>query len=94
MMRFTLFRHAQHQTSKGTHSVPYLAKLQAESGKTRITVFLDNEVIAGFKALAAQSGKGYQTLINEALRISLSPESAPLTVEILRKILREELGAA
>jgi len=43
---------------------------------------------------AAESGKGYQTLINEALRVSLSPESAPLTAELLRKILHEELRVA
>ena len=43
---------------------------------------------------AAQSGKGYQTLINETLRGSLSPESAPLTVGTFRQILHEELRAA
>ena len=30
----------------------------------------------------------------DALRASLSPESAPLTVEMLRKVLHEELHAA
>jgi len=63
-------------------------------GKTRITIFLDDDILAEFKARATASGKGYQTLINEALRISLSPESAPVTAEILRKILHEELRAA
>lgn len=64
------------------------------TGKTRITLFLDDDVIAAFRERAAQSGKGYQTLINETLRQSLSPESAPLTAELLRKILHEELSAA
>ncbi len=67
------------------------------NGKTRITIFLDDDdddVLAGFRERAAQSGKGYQTLINETLRNSLSPESAPLTVETLRKILHEELRVA
>jgi uncharacterized protein (DUF4415 family) len=64
------------------------------TGKTRITIFLDDDVLAAFREQAAQRGKGYQTLINEALRASLSPESAPLTVELLRKILHEELRAA
>jgi uncharacterized protein (DUF4415 family) len=64
------------------------------AGKTRITIFLDDDILAAFRERAAQSGKGYQTLINEALRHSLSPESAPLTAEILRKILHEELNAA
>ena len=62
--------------------------------KTRITIFLDDEVLEAFRERAAQSGKGYQTLINEALRASLSPESAPLTVALLRQVLREERQAA
>lgn len=80
--------------AKRAHDVPHLAKLQAESGKTRITIFLDDDILSAFRGRAAQSGKGYQTLINEALRTSLSPESAPLTVATLRKILHEELRAA
>jgi uncharacterized protein (DUF4415 family) len=64
------------------------------SGKSRITIFLDDDVLAEFKERASQSGKGYQTLINEALRHSISPDSAPITVEVLRKILHEELHVA
>ncbi|MFI3223526.1 MAG: BrnA antitoxin family protein [Methylococcaceae bacterium] len=64
------------------------------SGKTRITIFLDDDVLTEFKERASQSGKGYQTLINEALRHSISPDSAPITVEVLRKILHEELHVA
>ena len=63
------------------------------TGKTRITIFLDDDILAAFRERAAQNGKGYQTLINNALRASLSPESAPLTVEMLRKVLHEELHA-
>ena len=63
-------------------------------GKTRITIFLDDDILAAFRERATQTGKGYQTLINETLRTSLSPESAPLTAEVLRKILHEELRAA
>ena len=64
------------------------------TGKTRITIFLDDDILAAFRERAAQNGKGYQTLINNALRASLSPESVPLTVEMLRKVLHEELHAA
>ncbi len=64
------------------------------TGKTRITIFLDNDILEAFRERAAQSGQGYQTLINETLRANLSPESAPLTVELLRKVLHEELRAA
>lgn len=73
------------------YEVPHLAKLQAESGKTRITIFLDTDILAEFRARATQTGKGYQTLINEALRASLSEQSTPLTVELLRQVLHEEL---
>jgi hypothetical protein len=63
------------------------------TGKTRITIFLDDDILAVFKERAAQAGKGYQTLINETLRGSLSPDSVPLTVGTLRQILHEELKA-
>ena len=36
--------------------------------KTRITIYLDDEVLEEFRSLSEQSGKGYQTLINAALR--------------------------
>ena len=34
---------------KRAHEVPHLAKLQAESGKTRITIFLDDDILAAFR---------------------------------------------
>jgi uncharacterized protein (DUF4415 family) len=39
--------------------------------KTRITIYLDDEVLEQFRSLSEQSGKGYQTLINAALRTRL-----------------------
>ncbi len=36
--------------------------------KTRITIYLDDELLSQFRTLSEQSGKGYQTLINAALR--------------------------
>ena len=39
--------------------------------KTRITIYLDDEVLQKFRSLSEQSGKGYQTLINAALRTRL-----------------------
>ena len=39
--------------------------------KTRITIYLDDEVLQQFRSLSEQSGKGYQTLINAALRTRL-----------------------
>jgi uncharacterized protein (DUF4415 family) len=61
-------------------------------GKTRITIYLDDVVIDRFKALSEKTGKGYQTLINEALRAHLGIDETPLTAAALRRILREELA--
>lgn len=64
------------------------------SGKTRITIYIDDEVLEAFRRRAEKEGKGYQTLINEALATSLGKSNAPVTIGALRKILREELSAA
>ncbi|GHT91051.1 hypothetical protein AGMMS49545_06120 [Betaproteobacteria bacterium] len=64
------------------------------SGKTRITIWIDDDVLQSFKAQAADEGRGYQTLMNEALKNARFPKAAPLTAETLRLILREELKAA
>lgn len=60
-------------------------------GKTRITIYLDDEILQRFKAESERTGKGYQTLINEALAVSR--QEPPLTAAQVRKILREELAA-
>ena len=78
--------------AKRAKDVPHLAKLQTEArGKTRITIMLDNFVIESFRQLAEQEEIGYQTLINRRLRESL--ETKPLDEEMLRRVVREELGA-
>ena len=62
-------------------------------GKTRITIYVDDAVIKRFKAQSEKSGKGYQTLINEALKTYLGLTEQPVTQELVRKIVREELAA-
>lgn len=64
----------------------------SSEGKTRITIYLDDIVIKRFKALWEKTGKGYQTLLNEALRAHLGVDDTPLTATALRRILREELS--
>ncbi|MDL2354471.1 MAG: BrnA antitoxin family protein [Pseudomonadota bacterium] len=44
--------------------------------KTRITIYLDDEVLEQFRSLSEQCGKGYQTLINAALRTRLASARA------------------
>lgn len=69
----------------------------ASPGKTRITIMLDDEVIEFFRAKAEVQGTGYQTMINATLRATVTAEQGttaddkPVTVAVLRKVLREEL---
>ena len=63
-------------------------------GKTRITIYLDDAVLAGFRARGEAQGKGYQTLINEALSTALETSNETVTISALRQVLRDELHAA
>ena len=45
--------------------------------KTRITIYLDDEVLNEFRSRAEMTGTGYQTLINAALRLRLAAQEAP-----------------
>jgi len=46
--------------------------------KTRITIYLDDEVLNAFRLHAERTGTGYQTLINAALRMRLGNSEPPL----------------
>lgn len=73
-------------------AVPALARLQAEhGGKARITMRLDSDVLAIFKARAEITGGNYQTLINQALRDAAL--GITLT-EVVRQTIRQELHPA
>ena len=63
------------------------------TGKTRITIYLDDAVLGRFKVQSEETGKGYQTLINEALKAHLGLTEQPITRELVRRIVREELAA-
>ena len=62
-------------------------------GKTRITIYLDDEIIHQFKLRSEKLGKGYQTLINEELKAYVNSSEGVLTPELVRKIVREELAS-
>jgi uncharacterized protein (DUF4415 family) len=72
----------------------------ASPSKTRITIMLDDDVLEHFRAKAEADGRGYQTMINEALRGAMggakgrAGEERLITVATLRKVLREELRGA
>jgi uncharacterized protein (DUF4415 family) len=63
------------------------------TGKTRITIYMDDAILKLFKTQSEKSGKGYQTLTNEALNSYFGLTEQPLTQELVRKIVRDELAA-
>lgn len=77
--------------AKRAKDVPRLARIQKENeGKERITIRLDADVLAWFRA-QVKGGGNYQTLINDTLRAAMNADDAPLTVRRLRDVLRQEL---
>lgn len=79
--------------AKRSKDVPHLARIQKENeGKERITIRIDTDVLAWFRA-QVKGGGNYQTLINDTLRAAMNAEDAPLTVRKLRDVLRQELRA-
>jgi len=63
--------------------------VRAHLGKRQVNMYLDAAVIEYFKAKAG--GRGYQTLMNEALREAIDRESIET---MLRHVMREELQRA
>jgi uncharacterized protein (DUF4415 family) len=55
--------------------------------KVRVNMFLDADIVAYFKAQAG--GRGYQTLINDALRASILAEDLET---MLNRVIRESLA--
>jgi uncharacterized protein (DUF4415 family) len=62
-----------------------------QKGKTRITIFIDTDILDQFRNLSDGAGFGYQTMINETLRLYLGKPSKPIDETTLRQVLREEL---
>ncbi len=61
------------------------------TGKTRITIRLDDDLLAWFRETVNEAGGGsYQTLINDALRNYMQEKQEPLE-KVLRRVVREEL---
>jgi uncharacterized protein (DUF4415 family) len=62
--------------------------------KTRITIRLDEEILAWFREQVERAGGGnYQTVINEVLRQHMRRAQEPLE-KTLRRVIREELTRA
>jgi len=79
--------------AKRAGQVPALRRIQTgQAGKERITIRLDADVMAWFRAQVSGGGN-YQTLINSALRAHMEEQSSALE-RTLRRVLREELRHA
>ena len=62
-----------------------------QKGKTRISIFIDNAILDEFRVRAEKAGTGYQTMMNDALRKYLSETGQPVTEQVLRQVLRQEM---
>jgi len=65
-----------------------------QTGKTRITIYTDDDVLEEFQDRADAVGRGYQTMINEALREYLDKSRQPIDEATLRRVIREEMRGA
>ena len=78
----------EYDFSKGRRN-PYAPSIK---GKTRITIRLDNDILTWFRKQVNDMGGGnYQTLINQALRRSMTSTSEPLEA-VVRRVVRQELA--
>ena len=67
------------------------AVVPAPSGKTRITIRLDDDIVDWFRDQVDKAGGGnYQSLINRALQDHVKRSREPLE-KTLRRVIREEL---
>jgi len=48
-----------------------------QAGKTRIMIYIDDDVLETFRERGDAAGQGYQAIMNEALREYLNQRSSP-----------------
>ena len=87
---------AEYDISKGKRGA-----VVPQKGKTRISIFIDNAVLNEFRTRAEKAGTGYQTTMNDALRMHLSEGDKPVTEDVtpgsaaadktLRQVLRQQM---
>ncbi len=92
---------SEKSTSKTTEGAPIRAKDNAADklavrkrsasgavlpAKQRVNIYLDSAIVEYFKAEAGE--RGYQTLINEALKNSIQAKTIEKTI---RNVIRQEL---
>lgn len=67
--------------------------VSGRGGKTRITIRIDDEILAWFRDQVERTGGNYQTLLNEVLRQDVQRAREPLE-KTLPRVIREELHRA
>lgn len=67
--------------------------IRTNPGKTRITIWIDTTVLNWFRAEAERECRGYQTTMNEALRMYAEGDHRPIA-QVVREVIRAELRAA
>jgi uncharacterized protein (DUF4415 family) len=72
-------------TETGAHGTVRVAGKVVPRGKQRLTMYLDSAIVEYFKARAGS--RGYQTLINTALKQAIEHETLENT---LRRVIRDE----
>ena len=75
----------EYDFSKGKrgHVIPH-------KNKTRITIWIDTDILEWFKNEAEQEGQGYQTAMNQALRNYTKQDRRPIQ-EVVVEAVRKEL---
>ena len=66
------------------------AVVPSPTGKTRITIRIDDDLLSWFRNEVELSGGNYHRLLNRALRDYVEKQREPLE-ETLRRVLREEV---
>jgi hypothetical protein len=56
--------------------------LSNAKGKTRVTMFIDDDVLSHFRDKASSKGRGYQTEINAYLRTDLSTKAQSIISDV------------
>ncbi len=65
--------------------------LKNKEAKSRITIYLDADIVEHFKNEAENSKIGYQTLINQTLREKINnPPSVKNADELIERLLRDK----
>jgi uncharacterized protein (DUF4415 family) len=77
---------AKKKTNPGKTDLIEADAFDPKNTKERITIWIDEEVLDGFRRRAKEEGTKYQSLINQALRDSLKQ---PSLAERVRRLERK-----